>query len=52
MTSAREAQIDTPYGEAMKDILELHDAGKISEFYRALDNTLEDWKTEYRRSMK
>ncbi len=52
MTSAREAQIETPYGEAMKDILELHDAGRVSEFYRALDNTLEDWKLEYRRSMK
>ena len=52
LTSAREAQIDTPYGDAMKDILALHDAGKISEFYRALDATLEDWKTQYRRSMK
>ena len=52
LTSAREAQIDTPYGDAMKDILALHDAGKNSEFYRALDATLEDWKTQYRRSMK
>ncbi len=52
LTSAREAQIDTPYGDAMKDILSLHDAGRIPEFYRALDATLEDWKTQYRRSMK
>ena len=52
LTSAREAQIDTPYGDAMKKILELHDAGKVSEFYRVLDNTLEDWKLEYRRSME
>ena len=52
MSAAREAEIDTPYGEAMNDILELHDSGKISEFYRALDNTIEDWKLEYRRSMK
>ena len=52
VSSAREAQIDTPYGDAMKDILELHDKGRVSEFYRALDATLEDWKLEYRRSME
>lgn len=52
MTAAREASIDTPYGDAMKDVLELHDSGKVSEFYRALDETLENWKTEYRRSME
>ena len=52
LKGAREAQIDTPYGDAMKAILELHDAGRVSEFYRALDNTLEDWKLEYRRSME
>ena len=52
MSSGREAKIDTPYGDAMKEILELHDAGKVSEFYRALDATLEDWKLEYRRSME
>ena len=52
MTSAREAQIDTPYGEAMKEILELHDAGKVSDFYRAVDGTLESWKLEYRRAME
>ncbi len=52
MSAAREAAIDTPYGDAMKDILELHDAGKVSEFYRTLDETLENWKVEYRRSME
>ena len=52
MTSAREASIDTPYGDAMKDVLELHDSGKVSEFYRVLDNTLENWKLEYRRAME
>lgn len=50
MTSAREAEIDTPYGDAMKDILALHDSGRVSEFYRVLDNTLDNWKLEYRRS--
>ncbi len=52
MTAAREAHIDTPYGDAMKDILELRDSGKVSEYYRALDGVLEDWKLEYRRTME
>ncbi|MBO4904437.1 MAG: hypothetical protein J5367_04370 [Lachnospiraceae bacterium] len=52
MRSAREAQIDSPYGDKMKDILELRDAGKVSEYYRMLDYTLEDWKTDYRRMME
>ena len=52
MTSAREAAIDTPYGDAMKDILALHDSGRISEFYRVLDDTLDSWKLEYRRSQE
>ena len=52
MMSAREAEIDTPYGDAMREILELHDSGKVSEYYRALDATLEDWKLDYRRTME
>lgn len=52
MTGAREAGIDTPYGDAMREILDLHDAGKVSEFYRVLDQTLDDWKLEYRRSQE
>ena len=52
MTAAREAKIDTPYGDAMNEILELHDRGRVSEFYRALDATLEGWKLDYRRTMK
>ncbi len=52
LSSAREAQIETPYGDEMKAILDLHDAGRVSEFYRELDNTLENWKLEYRRSME
>ena len=52
LASAREAEIDTPYGDAMKDILALHDSGKVSDYYRALDNTLDNWKLEYRRSQE
>ncbi|MBO4266185.1 MAG: hypothetical protein J5910_03245 [Lachnospiraceae bacterium] len=52
MASAREAQIDTPYGDTMRDVIDLHDTGKVSEYYRMLDNVLEDWKTDYRRMME
>ena len=52
IASAREAQIETPYGDAMKDILDLRDAGRISELYRVLDETLDSWKLDYRRMME
>ena len=51
MTSARESEADTPYADAMNDILELRDSGRVSEFYAALDAVLEEWKQEYRRTM-
>lgn len=51
MTSARESEVDTPYADAMNDILELRDSGRVSEFYAALDVALEEWKQEYRRTM-
>lgn len=51
MTSAREAPIDTPYSDIMRQILELNDAGRVTEFYAAVDTALEDWKQEYRRTM-
>ncbi|MBQ6319571.1 MAG: hypothetical protein IJI23_07320 [Lachnospiraceae bacterium] len=51
MTSARESEADTPYADAMNDILELRDSGRVSEFYAALDVALEEWKQEYRRTM-
>lgn len=52
MTSAREANIETPYGDAMRKILDIRDSGRVSEFYRALDETLDDWKLDYRRMME
>jgi len=52
MTAAREADIDTPYGKQMLGVLELHDEGKISDYYKAIENTLDSWKLDYRRSME
>lgn len=50
MSAAKEADIDTPYGKAMLELMDLHDEGKISEYYKAIGNTLEEWKLDYRRS--
>lgn len=52
MSAAREAEIDTPYGKQMLNVLELHDEGKISEYYKAIEDTLDSWKLDYRRSME
>ena len=52
MTSAREAMIETPCGDAMKKILDIRDGGRISEFYRTIDDTLDEWKLDYRRMME
>lgn len=52
MSAARESNIDTPYGKQMLEILDLHDAGKVSDYYKAIDDTLDAWKLDYRRSME
>lgn len=52
LTSAREADIETPYGKSMLQLLDLHDEGKISEYYKMIEAMLEAWKLDYRRSME
>lgn len=52
LKSARDSEIDTPYGKQMLAILNLHDEGKISEYYTAIDEAVENWKLDYRRSME
>lgn len=52
LTGAREADIETPYGAQMLEILELHDEGQISKYYKSIGDTLASWKLDYRRSME
>ena len=52
MSTAREANIDTPYAKQLLEMLDLHDAGRISDYYKAVDEILEAWKSDYRRSME
>lgn len=52
MMSAKEAKTETPYSAAMNRILELQDQGRVSEFYNLLDDTLDEWKLDYRRSQE
>lgn len=41
----------SPYREAMEKIKGLKGSGKITDYYKAIDETLRDWKQEYRKSM-
>lgn len=52
LQAAREASIDTPYGKQMLKVLELYDAGMISDYYNAIDDAIENWKLDYRRSVE
>ena len=44
-------QKDSPQGRILDKITDLRESGKISEYYRVLDETLHNWKQEYRRTM-
>ncbi len=41
----------SPQAKILDRITKLRESGKVSEYYRALDETLHDWKQEYRRTM-
>lgn len=41
----------SPQGRTIDKITKLRESGKISEYYRFLDETLHNWKQEYRRTM-
>lgn len=52
LSAAREADIDSPYADSMLAILDMHDAGAISEYYKAVGDVLDGWKADYRRGME
>lgn len=52
MTAARSENIEGEYAEAVNEIESLKEAGKISEYYKQINETLGDWKLRYRRSME
>lgn len=41
----------TPYRVAVDHLKELKESGKITEYYKASNDTLNSWKQEYRRNM-
>jgi len=45
------AEIDTPYMASLTKIISCKQDGKISEFYKAMEETLNDWKKDYRKGM-
>ena len=42
---------ESEYSRALDEIKNLKDSGKISECYKKIDKTLENWKLDYRRNM-
>ena len=45
------AEIDTPYMKSLTEIISHKQDGRISEFYKAIEETLNDWKKDYRKGM-
>ncbi len=41
----------SPYRDAMEKIRQLKGSGQINDYYKAIDETLSEWKQEYRRNM-
>ncbi len=45
------AEIDTPYMKSLTEIISYKQDGRISEFYKAIEEALNDWKKDYRKGM-
>lgn len=52
MTSQKEQEVRGEFADAIKEIEDLKDEGRVSEYYAKIEETLEDWKLKYRRSME
>jgi tetratricopeptide (TPR) repeat protein len=51
ITEILASEIDTPYQKAYQQIMLHKQNGRISEFYDAIDATLNEWKKDYRKGM-
>ncbi|MBP5384068.1 MAG: hypothetical protein J6Y57_03725, partial [Lachnospiraceae bacterium] len=51
MEQGRFGASHSPYRESMDRIKDYKESGKINDYYKAIDETLSEWKQEYRRSM-
>ena len=52
MTGAKNEEVTGEMADAIAEIEELKEKGKVSEYYEKIDGTLEEWKMRYRRSME
>lgn len=51
MNESRLHSPDSAYARALAETKELQNEGKISEYYKSIEDTLNDWKQEYRKNM-
>lgn len=52
LSSTRGLPPETTYAKQMESINAIHEEGKVSDYYKLVDETLEYWKLEYRRNME
>ena len=51
MEQSRFSADHSPYKDAMEKIRQLKGSGQVNDYYKAIDETLSEWKQEYRRNM-
>lgn len=51
MNQSRLHSPDSAYAKALAETKALQNIGKVSEYYESIENTLNDWKQEYRKNM-
>jgi len=51
LIDAKNEKVDSEYAREIEDIKDLRLEGKISEYYRSIEDTFDKWKQEYRDQM-
>ncbi|MFT3984307.1 MAG: hypothetical protein QM697_10400 [Lachnospiraceae bacterium] len=51
MNQSRQHSPDSAYAKELAETKALQNAGKISDYYKSIEDTLNDWKQEYRKNM-
>lgn len=52
ISGANELELTGELADQIQDIVDLKDAGRVSDYYQKIEDTLEEWKLSYRRSME
>lgn len=50
--NAREVDTNTQMGKQMRKVSDLYEEGRVGEYYKAVSETIESWKVDYRHNME